>query len=115
MPLPHWLARLTLPVMLGVALVAGTGVAAADATNDGYLAQLRALGFTWPPEYDDSMIGMGYLICDDLTLGWTPDQISGQVHADLDARGVTFGQVSSMVHLAHQTYCPDHRCWFGEC
>jgi hypothetical protein len=109
------LRRLIIPLMIGVTLVAGAGVAGADPTNDGYLAQLRALGFTWPPDYDDSMVGMGYIICDDLTLGWTPEQISQQVHATLDPRGVTYGQVESMVRLAHSTYCPTHRCWFGEC
>jgi hypothetical protein len=115
MPSPRWLARLTVPMIVGAALVSSTAIATADATNDAYLAQLRALGFTWPPDHDAALIGMALLICDDLGWGWTLDQISQHVHADLDARGVTFGQVTSMVSLAHSTYCPNQRCWAPHC
>ena len=65
MPSPRWLARLTVPIMLGAALVTGAAIAAADAADDAYLAQLRAAGFTWPPDHDAALIGMGRLICDD--------------------------------------------------
>jgi hypothetical protein len=46
MPSPRWLARLTVPMMVGAALVTNAAIATADPTNDAYLAQLRAVGFT---------------------------------------------------------------------
>jgi hypothetical protein len=115
MPSPRWLARVTVPMMLGAALVTGAAIANADATNDAYLAQLRAIGFTWPPDHDPAIVGMAFLICDDLGWGWTPDQIAQHVHSDLDSRGVTFGNVASMVNLARSTYCANQRCWAPHC
>ena len=52
MPSPRWLARLTIPMVAGAALVTSAAIATADATDDAYLAQLRALGLTWPPDRD---------------------------------------------------------------
>lgn len=49
---PRWLARLIIPVMAGAALVTGTATANADPADDAYLAQLRAAGFTWPPDHE---------------------------------------------------------------
>jgi hypothetical protein len=115
MPLPRWLTRLSVPVMVGAALVTTGAIATADPTNDAYLAQLQGLGFTWPPGHDEAIIGMADLICDDLGWGWTPDHIAQHVHANLDERGVTYGQVASMVNLAHSTYCPNQRCWAAHC
>jgi hypothetical protein len=44
---PRWLARLTIPMMVGAALVTNAAIAAADAADDAFLAKLRAIGFTW--------------------------------------------------------------------
>ena len=115
MPSPRWLATLAIPVMAGAALLTGATVANADALDDAYLAQLRTLGFSWPPDHDNALIAMGRLICDDLGWGWTYDQIAQQIHATLDPRNVTFGEVGSMVALAHSTYCPTQRCWAPHC
>jgi len=115
MPSPRWLARLVIPVMAGAALVTSAAIATADAADDAYLAQLRAIGFTWPPDHDAALTGMGRLVCDDLGWGWTYDQIAQQIHSVLDPRNVTFGDVSSMVTLAHSTYCPNQRCWTAQC
>ena len=115
MPSPRWLAGLTIPMMVGAALVPSAAIATADAADDAYLAQLRAVGFTWPPDHDAALTGMGRLICDDLVSGWTYDQIAQQIHATLDSRNVTFGEVGSMVSLAHSTYCPNWRCWTAQC
>ena len=101
--------------MVGAALITSAAIATADAADDAYLAQLRASGVTWPPDHDGALTGMGRLICDDLVSGWTYDQIAQHVHSDLDSRGVTFGQVTSMVSLAHSTYCPNQRCWAPHC
>ncbi|MGO8938387.1 MAG: DUF732 domain-containing protein [Mycobacterium sp.] len=115
MPSPRWLARLAVPMMVGAALVTSAAIATADPADDAYLAQLRALGFTWPQGHEEALTGMGRLICDDLGWGWTSDQIAQQIHATLDADNVTFGQVASMVNLAHSTYCPNQRCWAAHC
>jgi hypothetical protein len=115
MPSPRWVARLTIPFAAGAALITSAPVALADPVNDTYLAQLRALGFTWPPDHDGALIGMALLICDDLGWGWRPDEIAQHVHANLDPRKVGFGDITSMVALAHSTYCPNQRCWAPHC
>jgi hypothetical protein len=115
MPSPRWLARLTVPMMLGAALISSAPIATADPVNDAYLAQLRGIGFTWPPGHDEAIIGMAHLICDDLGWGWTPQQIANQVHANLDPTGTTLGDVGSMVNLARSTYCANQRCWAPHC
>ncbi len=115
MPPPRWLARLTVPIMAGAALVTSAAIATADPADDAYLAQLRAAGFTWPQDHDDALTGTGRLICDDLISGWTYEQIAQNIHATLDSRNVTFGDIHSMVTLAHTTYCPWWRCWGAQC
>ena len=115
MPSPRWLARLAIPIMAGAALVTSSAIATADPVNDGYLTQLQGLGFTWPPGHEEALIGIAQLICDDLGWGWTPDQIAQSVHANLDGRGIHYGQVAAMVNLAQSTYCPNQRCWAAHC
>jgi hypothetical protein len=115
MPSPRWLAGLTVPIMVGAALVTNGATATADPIDDAYLSQLRAAGFSWPPDHDFALTAMGRLICDDLGWGWTYDQIAQQIHATLDPRNVTLGEVGSMVSLAHSTYCPTWRCWAPHC
>jgi Protein of unknown function (DUF732) len=112
---PRWLAKLVVPVIAGAAMATSAATAAADPTNDGYLAQLRGIGITWPEGHDQSMVGMAYLVCDDLGWGWTPQQIANHVHANLDQDGVTVLDVGAMVNLAHSTYCPNQRCWAPHC
>jgi hypothetical protein len=115
MPSPRWLATLTVPMMVGAALVSNAAIAAADPLNDAYLNQLRGVGITWPPGHDEALIGMAHLICDDLGWGWTPQQIANHVHSNLDPDGVTLGDVGSMVNIARSTYCPNQRCWAAHC
>jgi len=103
---PRLVARRLIPVVAGAALFMSAPTAAADSTDATYLAQLRTLGFSWSPEHDQALIGMAHLVCDDLYWGWTQDQITQQTHANLDARGVTFGQFGSMIDVARTTYCP---------
>jgi hypothetical protein len=115
MPSPHWLARLAVPIMAGAALVTSAPIATADPADDAYLAGLRAAGFSWPPDHEAALTATGRLVCDDLAWGWTYEQISQNIHADLDPRNVTFGDVHAMVRLAHSAYCPNFRCWSAEC
>jgi len=115
MPSPRWLAMLAVPMMAGAALITNAAISTADPTNDAYLAQLRAVGFNWPLGHEEALIGMAHLICDDLGWGWTPQQIADHVHATLDPRNITLGQVGSMVNLARSTYCANQRCWAPHC
>jgi hypothetical protein len=111
MPSTRWLARLTIPVMAGAALISSAATATAITPQDaGYLAQLTAVGLTWPPQTEEALIGEAHLICYDLTWGWSPQQIADEVHQHLDKRGVTLLDVGTMVNAAHSTYCPGNVC-----
>jgi len=105
MPLPRWLARLTVPVMLGAALVTTAATAGADATDDAFLANLRSLGYNWPPENDGYIIGLGHQICVDYWTGWSFDRIAQDVHANTDQHGMSFGDVRAIVTAAEKAYC----------
>jgi hypothetical protein len=112
---PRWLATLAIPTMVGAALVTGAATATADPTADAYLDQLRGAGLTWPPGHEGALIGTALLICDDLGWGWTPQQIANHVHANLDPDNISVHDVGAMVNIAHQTYCPNQRCWAAHC
>jgi hypothetical protein len=105
-PSPRWLARFTIPTMVGAVLVANAAIAAADATDDTFVTKMHALGFSWPPGDDSDIIGMAHHICADRMNGWTPDVIAQDIHSTLGPRGINFGDVTSMVSLAESTYCP---------
>ncbi|MGA7054459.1 MAG: DUF732 domain-containing protein [Mycobacterium sp.] len=115
MPSPRWLARLTVPMMVGAALVTNAAIATADPADDAYLAQLRTAGFTWPPEHSAALTSMGRLICDDIAWGWPYDSIAQSIHTSLDSRDISSGDVQAMVGIAHSTYCPNQQCWGGHC
>ena len=94
---PRWLARLTIPVMAGAALVTSAAIATADPGDGAYLAQLRTLGFTWPPDqgHDGAMIQLAHHICfDRWFVGLTPDRIAQDIHAVMGDQGLSFGDVS---------------------
>jgi hypothetical protein len=92
--------------MVGAALITSASIAAADTVDDAYLAKLRALGFTWPPDHDGYIINLGHRICIDRLTGWMPDQIAQDVHSYFNSQGLTIGDVSSIVSAAESTYCP---------
>lgn len=110
MPSPRRLAGLTIPVMAAAFLGSAAVASANTPQDDAYLAQLRAVGLSWPPRTEEALIGEAHLICYDLTWGWTPQQIADDVHAHLDARGVTLLDVGTMVDAAHSIYCPGNVC-----
>ncbi len=103
---PRWLAKLTIPVMVGAALTASTAIALADSTDDTFIGKMHSLGFTWPAGDDSDIIAMGHQICADRMAGKTPDAIATDIHATLGAKGITFADVTSMVSAAESTYCP---------
>ena len=110
MPSPRWLARLIFPMMAGAALVSSAAIASATPQDDAYLAQLRAVGLTWPPRTEHALIAEAHLICYSLEWDWTPQQIADEIHARLDNKGVTLLDVGTMVNAAHNIYCPGNVC-----
>jgi len=103
---PRWLAALSIPVMVGAALITASAVAVADATDDAFIAKLHSLGFTWPAGDDSDIVSMGHQICADRSAGKTPDAIAQDIHSTLGPKGITFADVTSMVSAAESTYCP---------
>ncbi|UMB69443.1 DUF732 domain-containing protein [Mycobacterium paraterrae] len=107
----RWLTKLSISVLAGAALVGSAGIAGANTPqDDAYLAQLRAVGLTWPPSTEEALIGEAHLICYDLTWGWQPQTIADDIHDHLNKRGVTLLDVGTMVDAAHKTYCPGNVC-----
>lgn len=106
MPSPRWLARLSIPVMVGTALFTSTAIAVADSTDDSFIAKMHTLGFTWPNGSDSDIVAMGHQICADRMAGKTPDAIAADIHSTLGAKGISFADVTSMVSAAESTYCP---------
>lgn len=104
---PRWLAALTIPIIASAALVSSAAVASANPTDDAYLSQLRGAGLTWPDGDEDAVIGMAYLICNDLESNWTPQHIANSIHANLDPDNIHVTDVGAMVNIAHATYCPN--------
>jgi Protein of unknown function (DUF732) len=107
---PGWLAGFTIPVIAGAALLSSAAIATATPDDDAYLAQLRAIGLTWPPDAEEALIGEAHLVCYDLRWGWTPQQIADDIHAHMNARGVTLLDVGTLVNTAHSIYCPGNQC-----
>jgi Protein of unknown function (DUF732) len=103
---PRWLAKLTIPVMVGAALTTGTAIAMADSTDDAYIAKLKSLGFTWNSGADSDMVGVGHQICADRMAGKTPDAIAADIHSTLSSKGYSFADVTGMVSAAESVYCP---------
>jgi Protein of unknown function (DUF732) len=93
-------------MMAGAALVTSAAIATADAHDDAFIARMHALGFTWPPAQDPDVINMAHQICHDRWNGYTPDSIAQDIHSTLGGRGITFGDVTSMVSLTESFYCP---------
>ena len=107
---PRWLAMLTVPMLAGAALVSSAAIASANPDDDAYLAQLRAVGLTWPPKTEHALIAEAHNVCYDLEWDWTPQQIADGLHASLDNKGVTLLQVGALVNAAHNIYCPGDVC-----
>lgn len=110
MPSARRFVRIAVPSMVAAAVVSSVGIAAASPQDDEYLAQLRAVGLTWPPKTDEALIAEAHDVCYDLTWGWTPQQIADDLHARLDTKGVTLLDVGSLVNAAHSIYCPGNVC-----
>lgn len=106
MPLLRRLARLTVAMVVATALMSSAAVAGADPVDDAYLAQLRAQGFTWPPDHNDYMVKLALHICINRLRGWPQDRVAEQAHSVLGHDGLTLDHISDMVNTAEATYCP---------
>ncbi|WP_374025922.1 DUF732 domain-containing protein [Mycobacterium sp. HNNTM2301] len=102
----RWLAKLTIPVLVGAALTASAAIASADSTDDAYLAKLHNLGFTWPSSSDSDMIALGHAVCSDRMAGKTPDAIAADLHSGMSSKGFSFADMTGWVSAAESTYCP---------
>lgn len=111
MPSVRWTARLAILAIAGATVVSGAAIATATTPqDDAYLAKLRAVGLTWPPNTEEALVGEAHLICYDLSWDWTPQQIADDIHDRLNKRGVTLLDVGTMVNAAHSIYCPGNNC-----
>lgn len=110
MPSARWPAAAAIPVMAAALIGGAPSAAATTPQDDAYLAQLRAIGLTWPPKTEEALIAEAHDVCYDLTWGWTPQQIADDLHARLDAKGVTLLEIGGLVNTAHSIYCPGNVC-----
>jgi hypothetical protein len=106
MPSSRWLARVSIPLTALAALFSSVAIATANPADDEYLAQLRAVGLSWPPNTEQALIGVGHLVCYDLSWDWQPQQIADEIHANLTPKGIPLVDVGTMVNAAHASYCP---------
>ncbi len=104
---PRWLARVTMPVVVGAVLVANAAVSGAITPHDqDFLNKMRGLGFVWPPQEDADVVNMGHQICIDRWNGASPDGLAQDIHNTLGPKGVEFSDATAMINLAEQMFCP---------
>jgi hypothetical protein len=104
---PRRLGKLTIPVIIAAATITtSTAIAAADATDDAFIAKMHSLGVTWPQGEDSIAVAMGHAICADRNAGNTPDQVASEVHKSLNGKGFTYQDATAIVSAAESTYCP---------
>jgi hypothetical protein len=104
---PRWLARVTLPVVVGAVLVANAAVSSAITLHDqDFLAKMHGLGFVWPPQEDADVVNMGHQICIDRWNGMTADGLAQDIHNTLGPKGVNFADAAAMINLSEQMFCP---------
>jgi hypothetical protein len=104
------LTRLAILATAGAALLSSAGVAHASPQDDAYLAALRGVGLTWTPDTQAGLIQEAHDVCNNLTWGWTPQQIANDLEARLGAQGVSGAEAATMVNAAHRIYCPGNVC-----
>ena len=110
MPSRRWLARIGTPLMVGAVLLCTAGTASAITPHDvDFMNRMRALGFTWPSPQDDAdVVNMGHQICIDRWNGFSQDALAQDIHNSLGPKGVNFGDVTSMINLSEEMFCPYH-------
>jgi hypothetical protein len=103
---PGPLALLAAGGVLAVALLGALGsapAAHADATDDAFVAALRAHGITHDSPH--SAIAAGHLVCHQLDMGKTQEQIATDVMSSSTLDGDNAGY---FVAIAERAYCPQY-------
>src|ERR1700757_402559 len=103
---PRPLALLAAGGSLAVALLGALGsapAAHADATDDAFVAALRAHGITHDSAH--SAIAAGHLVCHQLNMGKTQEQIATDVMRSSTLDGASAGY---FVAVAERAYCPQY-------
>ncbi|MDT5258140.1 MAG: hypothetical protein QOD10_3220 [Mycobacterium sp.] len=103
---PGSLALLAAGGALAVALLGALGsapAAHADATDDAFVAALRAHGITHDSPH--SAIAAGHLVCHQLDMGKTQEQIATDVMSSSTLDGDNAGY---FVAIAERAYCPQY-------
>ena len=92
--------------LVSVALVgspAAAPTAHADATDDAFIAALRAHGITHDSAHSE--IAAGHLVCHQLDMGKTQEQIATDVMSSSTLDGENAGY---FVAIAERAYCPQY-------
>jgi Protein of unknown function (DUF732) len=103
---PRPLALLAAGGALAVALLGplvSAPAAQADATDDAFIAALRAHGITHDTPH--SAIAAGHLVCHQLDMGKTQEQIATDVMSSSTLDGDNAGY---FVAIAERAYCPQY-------
>ena len=96
-------ARLVLALGLLDALGATTPTARADATDDAFLAALKAKGITYPNP--TAGLVAGHEVCNELNLGKSPSQVATDVMNNSPLDGYHAGY---LVGASIAAYCPKY-------
>lgn len=104
--MPGRLLLLTAGPLAAAALLAPVGaapIAHADATDDAFVAALKAHGIVH--ESNQSEIAAGHLVCHQLSMGKTQEQIATDVMSSSTLDGDSAGY---FVAVAERAYCPQY-------
>ncbi len=84
-----------------VVLGAPAGIARADATDDAFIAALKAHGIVH--ETSQAAIAAGHLVCHQLDMGKTQEEIATDV---MNSSGLDAEHAGYFVAVAERAYCP---------
>ncbi|OBH01168.1 MULTISPECIES: DUF732 domain-containing protein [unclassified Mycobacterium] len=84
-----------------VVLGAPAGIARADATDDAFIAALKAHGIVH--ESNQAAIAAGHLVCHQLDMGKTQEDIATDV---MNSSGLDSENAGYFVAVAERAYCP---------
>lgn len=102
-PLLSALAAGFVPAVVLLGLVTAAPTAHADATDDAFIAALRNHGIEH--ESAKSAIAAGHLVCHQLDMGKTQEQIATDV---MNSSGIDGDDAGFFVAIAERAYCPQY-------
>ncbi len=104
--LPGPLSLLAASVVLGAAALGALGAASAahaDTVDQAFISTLRAHGIEH--ESEQTEIQAGHLVCHQLDMGKTPEQVATDIMSSSTLDGDNAGY---FVAIAERAYCPQH-------